>query len=73
LPYIQEVIKKRQATLTSGTMRVWGNFLHKYQEFEGKECLTFGQMNRAKIEEYEAFIANYQSKKVDINQASFNL
>jgi len=65
LPYIQEVIKKRQATLTSGTMRVWANFLTKYQEFEGKNRLNFGQMNRAKIEEYTAFIANYKSKKVD--------
>jgi integrase len=65
LPYIQEVIKKREATLTSGTMRVWGNFLHKYQEFEDKEHLTFGQMNRAKIEEFTAFIANYKSKKVE--------
>ena len=65
LPYIQEVIKKREATLTSGTMRVWANFLTKYQEFEGKDRLNFGQMNRAKIEEYIEFIANYQSKKVE--------
>ena len=65
MPYIQEVIKKRQATLTSGTMRVWANFLTKYQEFEGKNRLTFGEINRAKIEEYTAFIANYKSKKVD--------
>jgi integrase len=65
LPYIQEVIKKREATLTSGTMRVWANFLTKYQEFEGKDRLNFGQMNRAKIEEFTAFIANYQSKKVE--------
>jgi len=65
LPYIQEVIKKREATLTSGTMRVWANFLTKYQEFEGKNRLNFGQMNRAKIEEFTAFIAGYQSKKVD--------
>ena len=65
LPYIREVIKKRQATLTSGTMRVWANFLTKYQEFEGKDGLTFGQMNRAKVEEFTAFIANYKSKKVE--------
>jgi len=64
LPYIQEVIKKREAKLTSGTMRVWANFLTKYQEFEGKTGLNFGAMNRAKIEEFTAFIANYQSKKV---------
>jgi len=65
LSYIQEVIKKRQSTLTSGTMRVWANFLTKYQEFEGKNRLTFGEMNRAKIEEYITFIANYKSKKVE--------
>jgi integrase len=65
LSYIQEVIEKRETTLTSGTMRVWGNFLHKYQEFEGKDRLTFGQMNRAKIEEFTVFIANYKSKKVE--------
>jgi integrase len=65
LSYIQEVIKKKTATLTSGTMRVWANFLKKYQEFEGKTRLTFGEMNRAKIEEFTAFIANYQSKKVE--------
>ena len=46
-------------------MRVWANFLTKYEEFEGKNRLNFGQMNRAKIEEFTAFIANYQSKKVD--------
>ena len=65
LPYIQEVIKKRTSTLTSGTMRVWANFLKKYQEFEGKDRLHFGEMNRAKIEEFTAFIANYKSKKVE--------
>jgi len=65
LPYIQEVIKKRQSTLTSGTMRVWANFLTKFQEFEGKNRLSFGEINRAKIEEYIAFIANYKSKKVE--------
>jgi integrase len=65
LPYIEDVIKKRQATLTSGTMRVWANFLIKYKEFEGKNKLTFGQMSRAKIEEFAAFIANYKSKKVE--------
>ena len=65
LPYIQEVIKKREATLTSGTMRVWANFLTKYQEFEGKDRLNFGAMNRAKIEEFTAFIAGYKSKKVE--------
>ena len=64
LPYIREAIKKRQATLTSGTMRVWANFLTKYQEFEGKNRLHFGDMNRVKVEEFTAFIANYQSKKV---------
>jgi site-specific recombinase XerD len=64
LPYIQEVIKKRQSTLTGGTMRVWANFLTKYQEFEGKNKLSFGEMSREKIEEFIAFIANYQSKKV---------
>jgi len=62
LPYIQEVIKKRQATLTSGTMFVWGNFFNKYQKFEGKNRLTFGEMNRAKVEEFIAFIANYKGK-----------
>jgi integrase len=65
LPYIQEVIKKREATLTGGTMRVWANFLKKYQEFEGKTRLTFGEMNRVKIEEFTAFIATYKSKKVE--------
>ena len=65
LPYIEEVIKKREATLTSGTMRVWANFLIKYKEFEGKNRLSFGQMNRAKIEEFAAFIANFKSKKID--------
>jgi len=64
LPYIQEVIKKREATLTSGTMRVWANFLTKYEEFEGKNRLNFGQMNRAKIEEFAAFLAGFKSKKV---------
>jgi len=64
LPYIQEVIKKREATLTNGTMRVWYNFLTKYQKFEGKNRLNFGQMNRAKIEEFIEFIANYKSRKV---------
>ena len=63
-PYIQEVIKKRQATLTSGTMRVWANFLTKYQEFEGGNILTFGEINRAKVAEFISFIANYKSKKV---------
>ena len=65
LPYIQEVIKKKEATLTTGTMRVWANFLAKYQEFEGKNRLTFGDMNRAKIEEYTVFIAKYKGKRVD--------
>ena len=65
LPYIQELIKKKQATLTSGTMRLWANFLKKYQEFEGKNRLNFGAMNRAKIEEFATFIANYKSKKVE--------
>jgi hypothetical protein len=62
LLYIQEVIKKRQATLTDGTMHVWTNFLNKYKEFEGKNRLNFGQVNKAKIEEYIAFIAGYKSK-----------
>jgi integrase len=62
LPYIQEVIKKREATLTSGTMRVWGNFLAKYKEFEGSHRLNFGQMNRAKVQEFVAFVANYKNK-----------
>ena len=65
LPYIQEAIKKKHSTLTNGTMRVWANFLIKYQEFEGKNRLSFGEMNRAKIEEFTAFIANYKSKKVE--------
>jgi integrase len=65
LPYIQETIKKRQATLTSGTMRVWANFLTKYQEFEGDHKLTFGEITKAKVEEYIAFIAGYKSKKVE--------
>lgn len=65
LPYIQEVIKKRQTKLTGGTMRVWANFLTKYQEFEGKSRLTFGEMDRAKVEEFTVFIANYKSKKVE--------
>ena len=29
-------------------MRVWANFLTKYQEFEGKNRLNFGEMNRVK-------------------------
>jgi site-specific recombinase XerD len=65
LPYIHEVVKKRQATLTSGTMHVWNNFLNKYQEFENKEKMTFRQINRGKIEEFIEFIANYKSKKVE--------
>ena len=65
LPYIQEVIKKRQATLAAGTMRVWGNFLTKYQEFENGNKLNFGAINKAKIEEFISFIANYKSKKVE--------
>jgi integrase len=65
LPYIQEVIKKREAILTSGTMRIWTNFFKKYREFEGTDKLTFGQMNRAKIEEFTSFIAAYKSKKVE--------
>jgi integrase len=64
LPYIQEVIKKREATLTSGTMRVWATFLKKYEAFEGRNRLNFGQMNRAKIEEFTTYLAAYQSKKV---------
>lgn len=64
LGYIQEVIKKKEARLTSGTMRVWANFLTKYKEFEGNDKLTFGQINRAKIEEFIAFIGNFKSKKV---------
>jgi len=64
LPYIQEAVKKRQATLTSGTMRVWANFITKYQKFEGKNRLTFGEMNKAKVEEFIAFIADYKSPKV---------
>ena len=63
LPYIREAIQKRQATLTGGTMRVWANFLKKYQRFEGKSRLSFGEINRAKIEEFTAFIAGYQSQK----------
>jgi integrase len=63
LPYIQEVIKKRQATLAAGTMRVWSNFLTKYQEFENGNGLSFGAINKAKIEEFISFIANYKSKK----------
>jgi integrase len=63
LPYIQEVIKKREATLTAGTMHVWANFLNKYKEFEGKDRLTFGEINRAKIAEYATFIANYKSNR----------
>jgi site-specific recombinase XerD len=63
LPYIQEVIKKKAATLTSGTMHIWSNFLTKYQEFENQKRLTFGQMNRAKIQEFTAFMAGYTSKK----------
>jgi len=65
LPYIREVINKRKATLTSGTMRVWANFLTKYQEFEGKDKLSFGAMNKAKVEEFTMFIAGYKSKKVE--------
>ena len=65
LPYIQDLIKKKQSTLTSGTMRLWANFLKKYQEFEGKNKLHFGDMNRAKVEEFATFIANYKSKKVE--------
>jgi len=65
LPYIQEVIKKRQATLAAGTMRVWSNFLTKYQEFENGNRLNFGAINKAKIEEFISFIANYKSKKVE--------
>jgi integrase len=65
LSYIQELIKKKQATLTSSTMRLWANFLKKYQEFEGKNKSTFGEMNRAKIEEFALFIANYKSQKVE--------
>jgi integrase len=61
LPYIQETIKKRQTTLTGSTMRVWGNFLAKYKEFEGSHRLNFGQMNRAKIEEFTVFLAGYKS------------
>ncbi|MDL2312864.1 site-specific integrase [Bacteroidales bacterium OttesenSCG-928-B11] len=64
LPYIHEAINKRQEKLTGGTMRVWGGFLKKYQEFEGKVKLTFGDIDRAKIEEFINFIANYKSKKV---------
>ena len=64
LPYIEKLIEKRKATLTEGTMGVWYNFLTKYKAFEGKNKLTFGDMNRAKIEEYIDFIANFKSKKV---------
>ena len=63
LPYIMEVIHKRQAKLTEGSMRVWANFLKKYQKFEGKNRLNFGQMNRAKIQEFSAFIANHNFKQ----------
>ena len=72
LPYIQEVIKKREATLTEGTMHVWRNFLTKYKEFEGNHSLTFGEINRAKIEEYTTFIANYKSKSKNIDKLAAN-
>ena len=62
LPYIQELIKKKETTSTSSTMTVWANFLNKYQEFEGKNRLTFGEMNRAKVEEFISYIANFKSK-----------
>jgi hypothetical protein len=65
LPYIQEAIKKRETTLVDNTLRTWSNFLKKYQEFEGKTRLNFGQMNKAKVEEFITFIANYKSKKVE--------
>ena len=65
LPYIQEAIRKRHSTLTSGTMRVCANFLTKYQKFEGKNRLTFSEINKAKIEEFTAFIADYKSDKVE--------
>jgi integrase len=65
LPYIQASIKKKEPTVTSGTMRVWANFLTKYQEYEGKDKLTFGEMNKAKVEEFMTFIANFKSKKVE--------
>jgi integrase len=65
LPYIQEVIEKRQNKLTAGTMRVWSNFQTKYKEFDNGKNGTFGEMNRAKIEEFTAFLANYKSKKVE--------
>jgi len=72
LPYIQEVIKKRETTLTEGTMHVWRNFLTKYKEFEGNHSLTFGEINRAKIEEYTTFIANYKSKSRNIDKLAAN-
>jgi hypothetical protein len=62
LDYIQEVIKRKQSKLTSGTMQIWANFLNKYQEFENGKRLNFGQINRAKIEEYINFIAVYKLK-----------
>ncbi len=43
-------------------MQVWANFLKKYQEFENGNRLCFGQINRAKTEEYIAFIAAYTLK-----------
>lgn len=64
LPYIQDLIKKKKETLTSGTMRLWANFEKKYKAFENRQTTTFGEWNRAKVEEFAAFIAAFKSKKV---------
>ena len=53
-------------------MRVWTNFLNKYKEFEGDSKLTFGAMNRAKIEEFTTFIANYKSKSEKVGKLAPN-
>lgn len=65
LPYIQDLIKKKKETLTSGTMRLWANFETKYKAFENGKPTTFGEWNRAKVEEFATFIATFKSKKVE--------
>jgi len=65
LPFVTDLIKKKESMLTRGTMRVWANFKKKYQEFEGSNKITFGEISRATVDEFATFIATFKNKKVD--------
>jgi integrase len=69
--YIDKVIEKRKAKLTAGTIRIWENFKNKFQLFEGDYKSSFGEMNRAKVEEFATYLANYTSRRKDGRKLSF--